>query len=236
MVKTNRPSAGVSTSGPDLAGRSDAALVAELVNGSEEALLELYRRHSDQLFRAAVLRLGDRQLAEEVVQDTYLALWNRAELFDAGQGSLLTWLSAIARNRAVDMYRRGARRPVALPLSALLPDEGGENMSIEEALRTAPTNSGRADSEPEQWLDGVWLRGEVDRALRDIPEPERQVITLAYFEELSQSEIAARLDWPLGTVKTRTRRALARLRETLAAVVHEPPDPARAREPTDGPR
>lgn len=210
--------------------------MADLVDGSEDALLEIYRRYSDRLFRAAVLRLGDRQLAEEVVQDTYLALWNRAELFDARQASLLTWLSAIARNRAVDMFRRGARRPVAVPLSALLPDDGGDDMSLEDALRTAAASSSRADSEPEQWLDGAWLRGEVDRALRDIPEPERQVITLAYYEELSQSEIAARLDWPLGTVKTRTRRALARLRQTLATVVREPVDDALMREPTDGPR
>lgn len=236
MVKTGQSSAGVSTSGPGIAGRSDEALMADLVDGSEDALLEIYRRYSDRLFRAAVLRLGDRQLAEEVVQDTYLALWNRAELFDARQASLLTWLSAIARNRAVDMFRRGARRPVAVPLSALLPDDGGDDMSLEDALRTAAASSSRADSEPEQWLDGAWLRGEVDRALRDIPEPERQVITLAYYEELSQSEIAARLDWPLGTVKTRTRRALARLRQTLATVVREPVDDALIREPTDGPR
>lgn len=236
MVETGRPAAGVSTSGPDLGQRSDEALVADLVDGSEDALLEIYRRYSDQLFRAAVLRLGDRQLAEEVVQDTYLALWNRAELFDARQASLLTWLSAIARNRAVDTFRRGARRVAALPLSALLPDDAGDDMNLEDALRAAATGGSRTEDEPEQWLDSAWLRGEVDRALRDIPEVERQVITLAYYEELSQSEIAARLDWPLGTVKTRTRRALARLRQVLATVICEPADEVLVREPTDGTR
>lgn len=231
MVKTGRPQAGVSTDGPALAerfaDRSDEALVKELVNGSEDALLELYRRHADSLFRAAVLRLGDRQLAEEVLQDTYLALWNRAELFDPSQGSLLTWLSAIARNRAVDMHRRAGRRPPAVLLSALLPGDQAENASLEDALRATAGARDGALSEPEQWLDGAWLRAEVVRALDGIPEQERQVIRMAYYEELSQSEIATRLDWPLGTVKTRTRRALARLRSSLASVV---------RESADGPR
>lgn len=227
MVKTSRSPAGVSTSEADLAQHSDEVLVGLLISGSEEALLEIYRRYSDSLFRAAVLRMGDRQLAEEVVQDTYLALWNRAELFDAAQGSLLTWLSAIARNRAIDTFRRGARRPPALPLSALLPDDGGSDAAIEAALRGLPGSANLADSEPEAWLDGAWLRDEVSRALDDIPAHERQVIKLAYFEELSQTEIAARLDWPLGTVKTRTRRALARLRQSLATTIREPTDGSR---------
>jgi RNA polymerase sigma-70 factor, ECF subfamily len=227
MVKTGRPPGHVPTSGPDLAGHTDEALVRDLVDGSEDALLELYRRHADALFRAAVLRLGDRQLAEEVLQDTYLALWNRAELFDPRQGSLLTWLSAIARNRSVDMFRHGARRPSTVTLSALLPDGQSEAASLEDALRWAAGGDSRAPVEPEHWLDGAWLRSEVNRALQDIPEQERQVITLAYYEELSQSEIATRLDWPLGTVKTRTRRALARLRQSLATVVKEPSDGSR---------
>jgi RNA polymerase sigma-70 factor, ECF subfamily len=226
-VKTGRHQQGVPTLGPDPAERTDAALVQDLLKGSEEALRELYRRHADALFRAAVMRLGDRQLAEEVLQDTFLALWNRAELFDPGQGSLLGWLSAIARNRAVDMFRRAGRRPSSLPLSALLPDDQAESASLEEALRSAAVGAGDVTSEPEAWLDGAWLRSEVTRALDGIPEMERQVIRLAYYEELSQSEIATRLDWPLGTVKTRTRRALARLRESLAGVLQES---------TDGPR
>ncbi|HUG47533.1 MAG TPA: sigma-70 family RNA polymerase sigma factor [Candidatus Limnocylindria bacterium] len=196
----------------------------ELLSGSEEALLELYRRHADNLFRAAVLRLGDRQLAEEVVQDTFLALWNRAELFDARRGTLVGWLSVIARNRSVDMFRQAGRRAPSVPLSAMLPDDQSGNASIESALRRAAVAGGNSVPEPEAALDGAWLRTEVSRALDDIPEMERQVIRLAYYEELSQTEIAARLDWPLGTVKTRTRRALARLRESLAGVRQEQSD------------
>lgn len=230
-MKTGAQPDGVPPSGVqgphEKAHQTDADLVHELLEGSEEALLELYRRHAGSIFRAAVLRLGDRQLAEEVLQDTFMALWNRAELFDAGQGSLLGWLSVIARNRSVDMFRAAGRRPPSQPLSSLLPDDQGENGNLEDALRSAGLAAGSSAPEPEAWLDVAWLRDEVHRALDDIPELERKVIRLAYYEELSQSEIAARLDWPLGTVKTRTRRALARLRDSLAGVLQET---------TDGPR
>ena len=224
-MKTEAQGGGVTHQGPELAERTDAEIVRDLLAGSEDALLEIYRRHADSVFRAAIIRLGDRQLAEEVLQDTFLALWNRAELFDPGRGTLLGWLSAIARNRSVDMFRAAGRRPPAQPLSALLPDPQGDNGNLEDALRSAAVaGAGNTAPEPEAWLDGAWLRSEVSRALDAIPELERQVIRLAYYEELSQSEIAARLDWPLGTVKTRTRRALARLRESLAGVLQESSD------------
>lgn len=209
--------------GSVLSERTDEELVRAVVEGSEAALLELYTRHAETLFRAAVLRLGDRQLAEEVLQDTYLALWNRAELFDPRHGSLLGWLSAIVRNRSVDAFRAAGRRPVAVPLSAVLPDGRADDRLLESGLEAAADGQS-ATGEPEQWLDGAWLRAEVLRALETIPQNEREVIRLAYYEELSQTEIAARLAWPLGTVKTRTRRALGRLRESLAGVVAEMSD------------
>ncbi|MEP7158855.1 MAG: sigma factor, partial [Chloroflexota bacterium] len=87
-MKTGAPPQGVSNS-----GRSDEELLGAVVDGDELALGELYDRHAESLFRAALMRLGDRGLAEEVLQDTYLALWNRAELFDRREGSLIAWLS-----------------------------------------------------------------------------------------------------------------------------------------------
>ena len=200
-------------------GRSDEELVASLVEGDEAALAELYDRHADSLFRAALLRLGDRGLAEEVLQDTYLALWNRAELFDGSQGSVIGWLSTIARNRAIDRQRSSARRPAPLALSGLVPlgaDAAGGDDARDAILAAATPVSGvTAALDPEREVDIAELRREVEQALASIPDQERQVLTLAYYEQLSQSEIAMRLAWPLGTVKTRTRRALARLRETL---------------------
>ena len=203
-------------------GRSDEELLGAVVDGDEVALGELYDRHSASLFRAALMRLGDRGLAEEVLQDTFLALWNRAELFDRRQGSVIAWLSTIARNRAIDRLRALGRRPAPLALSALAlagAEEGASDDARDALLAAATPLAGvTAAPDPEREVDLAELRTEVDRALAGIPEPERQVIQLAYYDELSQSEIAERLAWPLGTVKTRTRRALARLRETLGGV------------------
>jgi RNA polymerase sigma-70 factor, ECF subfamily len=197
----------------------DERLMRALVRGEQRALGELYDRYADVIFRVALIRLGDRQLAEEVLQDTYLALWNRAELFDPQQGSLLAWLSTIARNRAIDRLRSLHRRPVLVPLSGLGDDESRSTSAAEVALQAAKAlDGGTAPTDPAELLDGAWLRDQVGRALAGIPEQERQVIHLAYYEELTQTEIAARLNWPLGTVKTRTRRALGRLRQALAGV------------------
>ena len=205
--------------GVTMSGRSDEELVASLVEGDEAALGELYDRHADSLFRTALLRLGDRGLAEEVLQDTYLALWNRAELFDGAQGSVIGWLSTIARNRAIDRLRSSARRPAPVALSGLVgtsTDPGAADDARDALLAAATPVAGvTAAPDPEREVDVAELRREVDQALADIPDQERTVLKMAYYDELSQSEIATRLAWPLGTVKTRTRRALARLRESL---------------------
>jgi RNA polymerase sigma-70 factor (ECF subfamily) len=200
------------------AGRSDEELVAALVEGDDAALGELYDRHAANLFRVALLRLGDRGLAEEVLQDSYLALWNRAELYDRSQGSVIAWLSTIARNRAIDRLRSQARRPMPLPLGALAadaPDDAADDTREAILAGSLPVAGVTAAADPEHEVGLAELREEVERALAALPEQERQAISLAYYEQLSQSEIAARLGWPLGTVKTRTRRALARLRESL---------------------
>lgn len=215
-MRTDEHSIGVPTGEQPLADRTDAQLVAALVAGDQAALGELYDRHAAVLYRAALLRVGDRQLAEEILQDTYLALWNRAELFDERQGSLAAWLSTIARNRAIDRLRGLGRRPPQVPFSALLPEgerHGDQELPVHRLVDHDPS----AD-DPAGMIDGAWLRAEVERALAGMPDVERDVIRLAYYEELSQSEIAARLDWPLGTVKTRTRRALARLRHSLNGI------------------
>lgn len=236
-MKTGRPGAGVHRSGSALADRSDGQLVRSLVAGDEAAMGELYDRYAAGLYRGALLRLGDRQLAEEVLQDTYLALWNRAELYDPDHGSLLAWLSTIARNRSTDRLRSLGRRPLPLPLSAVLDDSEGDRRAPDAALMAAtPVTGVTAAVDPERVVDDAWLRTEVERALAQIPANERQVIQMAYYEELTQTEIAARLDWPLGTVKTRTRRALRHLRQTLAEALG-PELGARfaAQDETDGP-
>lgn len=199
---------------------SDAQLVATVAAGDTAALAELYDRHADAIYRAAFRRSGDRTIAEEVLQDTYLALWNRAELFDPGQGSLVTWLSTIARNRAIDRLRHQGRRPPAVPLSAVMSDDERDGNGLDRALSHGTLlGSGAASVDPELLLQDAATRREISDALGTIPRRERRVLELAYYEGLTQVEIAQRLDWPLGTVKTRTRRALMRLRQTLTAVL-----------------
>jgi len=193
----------------------DAALVREMVRGSETALETLYDRYGEAIFASAYRLTADRGIAEEVVQETFLTLWNRAELYDPAAGSLPAWLHAIGRNRAIDRLRAAGRRPRIVATSAGATDES-ETQGLERAMANGTVVAGAAQPpSPEEAADAAGLRDAIRTAITTMPELERTVILLAYQEELSQTEIADRLDWPLGTVKTRTRRALLRLREAL---------------------
>jgi RNA polymerase sigma-70 factor (ECF subfamily) len=216
----------------------EAALVRAVASGSEDALAALYDRHADGIHAVALRLTGDRQVAEEVVQETFLALWNRAELFDPGVASLGTWLRAIARHRAVDRLRAAGRRPALVSL----PD-GGEDghqagsAAIERLDPDLVVHGGAVrDASPEAAAEAADARAAMATAIAGMPEQERTVILLAYREELSQTEIAERLGWPLGTVKTRTRRALARLRVALEAGWAMPAAGVRDGMDGDGPR
>jgi RNA polymerase sigma-70 factor, ECF subfamily len=196
---------------------NDVGLVREIAAGSQDALAAVYDRYADVVYAAAIRLTSDRQVAEEVVQETFLALWNRAELFDPGTGSLAAWLHTIARNRTVDRLRAAGRRPNLVPFSATSGSEEQETAALERIVASG-TVLGGADlgAGPEGELAATELRDVIRDALADLPEHERTALVLAYSAELTQSEIAERLGWPLGTVKTRTRRALLRLRDVLA--------------------
>jgi RNA polymerase sigma-70 factor (ECF subfamily) len=195
----------------------DPALVREIVAGSQDALAIVYDRHVDAIYATANRLTSDRQVAEEVVQETFLALWNRAELFDATQGSLAAWLHTIARNRTVDRLRAAGRRPSLVTLSAVGAADEPDAAALDRLVTTGSVIGGAAMGlGPEGELAATELRQVLRDALAELPDSERTAITLAYREDLTQTEIAERLGWPLGTVKTRTRRALLRLREALA--------------------
>jgi RNA polymerase sigma-70 factor, ECF subfamily len=195
----------------------DAALVREVAAGSQSALGDLYDRYVDAVYAAASRLTSDRQVAEEVVQETFLALWNRAELFDPKIGSLAAWLHTIARNRTVDRLRAAGRRPNLIPLSSAAGEDEGDGAALDRLVATGTVIGGAGiGSGPEGELAATELRQVLRDALAELPEAERTAIVLAYREELTQTEIADRLGWPLGTVKTRTRRALLRLRGALA--------------------
>lgn len=215
---------------------SDAALVAAVAAGSEEALAELYDRHADAAHAAALRLVGDRQAAEDVVQEAFLTLWNRAERFDPAVGSLAAWLLTIARNRAIDRLRAAGRRPQLVSIQPTGGDDEPDAAALERvaADRGVFSGVGTADADPVAALDLAEIRTALRGVLAGLPEPERTAILLAYRDGLSQSEIATRLGWPLGTVKTRTRRALARLREALGPEYAPVPVPVPADRPEVG--
>lgn len=179
----------------------DPTLVGRIAGGDEVAFELAYDRHGGLLFGSLVRFLGDREAAAEVVQDAFMALWRRADGFDPSAGSLPGWLLAIARNRAIDRLRGEARRPDLAP-EALLDDAHDPDPILDPAMA--------ADR---RWADSV-----VRTMVSELPEAERHVVALAYADGLSQSAIADRLGVPIGTVKSRTRRALARLRTGLVTV------------------
>jgi RNA polymerase sigma-70 factor (ECF subfamily) len=195
----------------------DAALVREVAAGSQSALGDLYDRYVDAVYAAASRLTSDRHIAEEVVQETFLALWNRAELFDPKIGSLAAWLHTIARNRTVDRLRAAGRRPNLIPLSSAAGEDEQAGAALDRLVAAGTVIGGaRVGNGPEGELAATELRQVLRDALAELPDAERTAIVLAYREELTQTEIAERLGWPLGTVKTRTRRALLRLRGALA--------------------
>jgi len=204
------------TTDPSTEPTSDASLVRGLIAGSEEALASLYDRHGRTVFAEAARTSRDRGIAAEVVQETFLTLWNRAELFDPSRGSLLAWLLTIARNRAVDRLRYAGRHDRAASFSSFNGDEPMDASTTEWlAASGRPVAMGGPELEPEAVFNGKETRSIVTEALASLAPVERSVILLAYDGGLSQSEIADRLGWPIGTVKTRTRRALRHLRDRL---------------------
>jgi RNA polymerase sigma-70 factor (ECF subfamily) len=175
----------------------DASLGRLIASQDPGALEELYDRHGGACYGLARRVVTDDQLAQDVVQEVFLAIWRGAATYDGSRGTLSTWLYALTHHKSVDAVRRAQRH-------------SGRRAS-EDALTTEADPSPGVD---EQALASV-RRDEVRAALADLPEPQRRALMLAYFGGYSQSEIAAMTGIPLGTVKTRTLAALRRLRAVL---------------------
>ena len=169
----------------------DAELLARIGEGDETAFEILYRRYARPVLGLALRRLGDRGRAEEALQEAFVSVWRSASTYRPERGQAAAWLYAVARNAISDRARRREESPAESP------------------------DRPSADAGPHDEAEHAWLSWRVHRALEELPERERELIELAYWSELSQSEIAERLDIPLGTVKTRTRSALARLAGVL---------------------
>lgn len=182
--------------------QSDHHLLAAIASGSTEALGELYDAHARVVFGLAQRILGKPEDAEEVVQDVFAQVWREARRYEQGRATVAGWLVMLTRTRAIDKLRARKARPDL--------DQPNDPVPILQAsLSTLQTPESLAVSEDEAARVGAALDG--------LPPEQRQFIDLAYFEGLSQSEIAARTRTPLGTVKTRMRTALHTLRAALSS-------------------
>ncbi len=185
-----------------LSQEQEHRLLARLKARDESALSELYDEMAPWVLGLAYRILQDDDEAEEVVGDVFTQVWRHADRHDARRGPLVPWILSIARNRALDLVRRRRRwwRKAERWERARVID-GGDNTPAAGAAEAS--------------VPGFPVHREVHQALAGLPEEQRRVVALAYFEGLSHSEIAKRLDVPLGTVKTRMRIAQGKLAEAL---------------------
>jgi len=177
----------------------DAAAVRAVAGGDQSALRGLYERYGRMIHSIAFRITADAHVAEECTQDVFMALWRNAASFDPARSRASTWLCAIARNRSLDAVRAGARRPTPhedVPEVGAAPDTADLVAQADAAVQVA-------------------------EAMSQLPPTQFDVLQLAYFDELSQSEIASRLGVPLGTVKSRMRLAMNRMREAAADLTPE---------------
>jgi RNA polymerase sigma-70 factor (ECF subfamily) len=180
----------------------DVGLLRAMQRGDESAVTALYDRYGGAAYGLAFRITGDGTLAEDVVQEAFVSVWKQCGRFDAGRGQARAWLLTLVHHKAVDAVRRRTGRPErALP-------EGAEEFLAAE---------GRLDELAEMTLDAVAVR----EAVRLVPAEQRETIVLAYFEGMTHVEIAQRMGVPLGTVKSRLRIGLEKMREYLRPKVLE---------------
>lgn len=177
--------------------RSDRDLVSAMEARDADALGDLYDRHAARLLGLAHRILGETGEAEEVVQETFLYAWRSAATFDSSRGSVLAWLIVAARSRSIDRLR--TRRPTA----------GAGPGEPDPLARLPAAGDVEADSATRQWEDRCRT------AIGDLPKDQREALDLAYFQGLTHQEIAEKTGTPLGTVKTRIRLGLMKLREGM---------------------
>ena len=173
----------------------DSELLVLVADRDRQAFEQLYHRYVRSMFGLALRRLRDRQRAEDAVQETFAAVWRSAASYRPERGPAAPWLYAVARNAIVDRMRAKVEPAAEVP----------------DLVSSEPGPADRAESSYVSWR--------VHRALEELPEKEREVLELAYWSEMSQSEVAEYLHIPLGTVKTRTRSALSRLAGILEGEV-----------------
>jgi len=182
-----------------IGSKRDAEVIWRIRTGDRAAFLEFYDRYSPLLLSVAARVLGDRREAEDVLQDVFTQIWHKSAGYDAKLGTLSSWAVTLTRNKAIDRVRASTRRRRLIEEIAVSSDQAEES----------PAASAN------ELLYGRERAAQIRAALNELSADQRQVIELAFFAGLSQSEIAARLDQPLGTIKARIRRGMLKLREQL---------------------
>jgi RNA polymerase sigma-70 factor (ECF subfamily) len=177
----------------------DASLLKQIARAQMDAFGELYDRYNRLVFSVAYAILGDRTIAEEVTLDVFVRVWQRAQTYQPERGKVSTWLVAIARHQAIDVLRWKKSQPQAASLD----------------WDVASPHDKVVLHNPEERAELAQQRERVRAALAQLPDEQRQVLALAYFRGYTHSQIAEALGEPLGTVKTRIRLGMQKLRELL---------------------
>jgi RNA polymerase sigma-70 factor, ECF subfamily len=177
----------------------DPALLARVVKGDQQAFSQLYDQSCVLLYSMAVRILRDHEQAAELLQEVYLEVWRKVARYDVGRGTPIAWLITLTRSRAIDRVRARASKPHV-----------SESLDGPSAMQVADRNPGPFEAQADEEL-----RKLVGEALNSLPEAQQQALELAYYEGLTHMEIAARLNQPLGTVKTRIKLGMSKLRDAL---------------------
>lgn len=188
---------------------SDLDLVRRMAKGDEAALAQLYDRYGMVLYAVTYRIVGQKADAEEVVMEAFSQAWRDAGRFEAARGSVAAWLTMIGRSRALDQIRGRDRRERL-------------NTSATQEEQSQPPAMGSWGTDPGYQVEQTERQKRVAEALQSLTPVQRQAIEMAYYDGLSQSEIAERLNEPLGTVKTRVRLGMMKLREALRPYYYEP--------------
>lgn len=178
----------------------DPNLLARVVKGDQQAFSQLYDHSSTLLFTLAVRILGNHEEAAELLQDVYLEIWRKVSRYDVGRGNPIAWLVTLTKSRAIDRLRARTSRGY----------QASKSLEAEAAAQVADHGPSPFETQADQEL-----RIAVGEAVAGLPLAQQQAIELAYYEGLSHTEIASRLNQPLGTVKTRIKLGMSKLRDSL---------------------
>ncbi len=177
----------------------DEELIRQIGRSQPEAVRLLYQRYGRMVYSVALRAVSDPSAAEEITQDVFLRIWEKAETYRADKAKVVTWIARIARNRAIDVYRQRRSRD----------DRASAGWEELKQAATAPS------PHPGERMETARLQGRVREAVASLPPDQKTALTLAFFQGLTHKEIAEELGEPLGTVKTRIRAAMQKLRSML---------------------